>query len=199
VIIREVFANAHDEAHLDAVLAHFAPDAVWDGTLMGQLVVQGWEGIAGFLRDRWSTWEEHDHDVQEITDAPYEELDFTVEQVRNLGNEVVFGVVHEQARLRGGSGVIPGHVAFVWEFRDGLIVRSPPTATSTGGVQVPNGLPRSGSMAMSAENVESVKEVLDAFNRRSFSQISTYREGRVVFVESFFDHDEALKAVGLRE
>jgi hypothetical protein len=51
---------------------------------------------------------------------------------------------------------------------------------------------------MSAENVEIVKEVVDAFNRRSFSQISTYRGGGVVFVESFFDRDEALKAVGLR-
>jgi hypothetical protein len=28
--------------------------------------------------------------------------------------------------MRGGSGVIPRHVAFVWEFRDGLIVRTTP-------------------------------------------------------------------------
>ena len=58
--------------------------------------------------------------------APYEEFAFKVEQVSDLGHGVVLGVVHEQARMRGGSGVIPRHVAFVWEFRDGLIVRTTP-------------------------------------------------------------------------
>jgi hypothetical protein len=38
----------------------------------------------------------------------------------------VFSVTHEQARLRGVSGVTYRHVAFVWEFRDGLIVRGAP-------------------------------------------------------------------------
>ena len=58
--------------------------------------------------------------------APYEEFAFKLEQVSDLGHGVVFGVVHEKARMRGGSGVIPRHVAFVWEFRDGLIIRTAP-------------------------------------------------------------------------
>jgi ketosteroid isomerase-like protein len=58
--------------------------------------------------------------------APYEEFAFKLERVSDLGHGVVFGVVHEQARMRGGSGVIRRHVAFVWEFRDGLIVRTAP-------------------------------------------------------------------------
>jgi ketosteroid isomerase-like protein len=58
--------------------------------------------------------------------APYEEFAFEVEQLRDLGHGVVFSVAREQARMRGGSGVIPRRAAFVWEFRDGLIVRVAP-------------------------------------------------------------------------
>ena len=32
-----------------------------------------------------------------------------------------------------------------------------------------------------------------------FSEIATYREGRVILIEFFLDHDQALKAVGLEE
>ena len=34
---------------------------------------------------------------------------------------------------------------------------------------------------------------------QSVSEISTFREGRVVFIEYFLEHEEALKAVGLEE
>ena len=32
-----------------------------------------------------------------------------------------------------------------------------------------------------------------------FTKISTYREGRIIFIEYFLDHEQALKAVGLAE
>jgi ketosteroid isomerase-like protein len=112
-LVRSIYAviEASDRRDLDAVVSHHAPDAVWDMSALGLGVFNGRAAI----RDHFEDWF-----------APYEEFAFEVEQVRDLGHGVVFGVVHEQARMRGASGVIPRHVAFVWEFRDGLIVRTVP-------------------------------------------------------------------------
>ena len=103
--------SASNRRDLDAVVTHYAPDAVWDMSAMGLGTFNG----RAEIREHLEAWF-----------APYEEFAFKVEQVSDLGHGVVFGVVHEQARMRGGSGVIPRHVAFVWEFRDGLIVRTTP-------------------------------------------------------------------------
>ncbi len=37
----------------------------------------------------------------------------------------------------------------------------------------------------------------DAQGQMSYTEINTYREGRVILSEFFFDHERALKAVGL--
>jgi ketosteroid isomerase-like protein len=111
--VRSIYAliEASNRRDLDAVVSHHAPDAVWDMSTLGLGAFRGRAAI----RDHFEDWF-----------APYEEFVFKVEQVRDLGNGVVFGVAQEQARMRGGSGVIPRHVAFVWEFRDGLIIRTAP-------------------------------------------------------------------------
>jgi ketosteroid isomerase-like protein len=103
--------EASNRRDLDAVVRHYASDAVWDMSALGLGAFNGRAAI----RDHFEDWF-----------APYEEFAFKDEQLRYLGHGVVFGVAHEQARLRGGSGVIPRNVAFVWEFRDGLIVRAAP-------------------------------------------------------------------------
>jgi ketosteroid isomerase-like protein len=103
--------SASNRRDLDAVVTHYAPDAVWDMSAMGLGTFNG----RAEIRQHLEAWF-----------APYEEFAFKVEQVSDLGHGVVLGVVHEQARMRGGSGVIPRHVAFVWEFRDDLIVRTAP-------------------------------------------------------------------------
>ena len=95
----------------DAVMSQYAPDAVWD---LSELGLDTFEGRAA-IRDHFEDWF-----------APYDQWDSKSEEARDLGNGVVFTVTYEQARMTGGSGVIPRRVAFVYEFVDGLIVRATP-------------------------------------------------------------------------
>ncbi len=39
----------------------------------------------------------------------------------------------------------------------------------------------------------------DAQGEMRFSELNTYRDGRLIFSEFFLEHEQALKAVGLRE
>jgi len=53
---------------------------------------------------------------------------------------------------------------------------------------------------MSEENVELVLKGTEAWNREGdmrFSQVATFRGGKVVLNEFFWDHQEALEAAGL--
>jgi ketosteroid isomerase-like protein len=109
-LVRKTF-EASNRRDLDAAVSDYASDAVWDMSALGLGAFNGRAAI----RDHFEDWF-----------APYEEFAFKVEQLRDLGHGVVFGVVQEQARMRGGSGVIPRHAAFVWVFRNGLIVRAAP-------------------------------------------------------------------------
>ena len=88
-------ANRRD---LDAVAGSFAEDATFDGR------VNGLEGRAA-IRIMLEEWF-----------ATYEELEFGVEEVRDLGNGVVFAVVVQNGRMAGSAGHLrqrEGWV-FVW-------------------------------------------------------------------------------------
>jgi uncharacterized protein (TIGR02246 family) len=99
-------ANRRD---LDAVISFFASDTVFEGR-------DGWNNLRGraafrsFLEDWFGA---------------YEELEFKLEDVRNLGNGVVFAVVVQEGALAGSAG--HGHFqqregwVFLWE--RGLIAR----------------------------------------------------------------------------
>ena len=90
-------ANRRD---LDAVIGFFAPDTVFEGR-------DGWNNLRGraafrsFLEDWFGT---------------YEKLEFMLEEVRDLGDGVVFAVVVQNGRPAGS----PGHLrqregwVFVW-------------------------------------------------------------------------------------
>jgi ketosteroid isomerase-like protein len=99
-------ANRRD---LDAVISFFASDTVFEGR-------DGWNNLRGraafrsFLEDWFGA---------------YEELEFKPEDVRNLGNGVVFAVVGQEGLPVGSAG--HGHFrqregwVFLWE--RGLIAR----------------------------------------------------------------------------
>jgi len=75
-LVRRQF-EAGNRRDLDAVTSTFAPDAVLDGRALGDHF-EGRAAIRSFIEDWFGT---------------YEELEFGLEEVRDLGKGVVFAVV----------------------------------------------------------------------------------------------------------
>jgi uncharacterized protein (TIGR02246 family) len=95
-------ANRRD---LDAVASSFAEDAVFDGRAAGALF-EGRAAIRRFLED-WF--------------GGYEELEFELEDVRDLGNGVVFAVVVQNGRPAGGAGHLRQREGWVFIWVRGVI------------------------------------------------------------------------------
>jgi ketosteroid isomerase-like protein len=99
--------GALDRCDVDTVVSFLAPDAVLAAEV-GRF--EGVAAIRGFIED-WL--------------ANYEGFAATLEEVRDLGNGVTFGVIRQQGRLVGSSGhdVQLRHAAvYVWV--DGVIARA---------------------------------------------------------------------------
>jgi ketosteroid isomerase-like protein len=108
-ITREVFFAANSEEHLERVLAHFAPDAVWENTPEGPFLgARGRAEIAALLADWWSIWDEHEHYIEEMVD---------------LGGGVIYAVVREDGRISGSEARVEQTNGFVLEWADGLVTR----------------------------------------------------------------------------
>jgi ketosteroid isomerase-like protein len=97
-----------DRRDLDAGVAFFAPDAVWDTSPLGMRVFEGREAIRGMFEDWWETFEEDERELEEF---------------RDLGNGVTFGVLFQRGRPAGSSGFVELHAAMVATWADGLIER----------------------------------------------------------------------------
>ena len=93
---------------VDALMAFYSTDAVWDASDMGFGIFEGFEPIKGFFEDWWSTWEDHHQEVQESL---------------YLGHGVVFAAIREDARLVGGEGRVDQVLGWVAQWADQLIVR----------------------------------------------------------------------------
>jgi ketosteroid isomerase-like protein len=104
---REAFAAATAE-DLDGVTANLSPDAVWEMDEVGLGPFKGLDAIRAFLREWWSLWEEHHHEVEEAQD---------------LGNEVGYVIIREHGRMKGSGAVAEARVAHVLEAVDGKVVR----------------------------------------------------------------------------
>jgi ketosteroid isomerase-like protein len=97
--------DALDRCDVDRVASFHAPDAVLAAEV-GRF--EGVAAIRGFLED-WL--------------ASYEDFAATLEEVRDLGNGVTFGVIRQQGRLVGSGHVqLRNAMANVWV--DGVIVRT---------------------------------------------------------------------------
>jgi ketosteroid isomerase-like protein len=92
---------------LDAVLGFFAPDAEWDSWRVGET----FEGRAA-IRQRFEDW----HGV-------FEDLNFEIREILDLGNGVVFAAVHQDARPTGSSAHVEAQEGWVVVWEEGLIVR----------------------------------------------------------------------------
>ena len=97
-------ANCRD---LDAVASSFAEDATFDGRALGDHF-EGRAAIRSFLEDWFDA---------------YEELDFELEEVSDLGNGVVFAVVIQNGRPVGGAGHLRQREGWVFLWVRGLIAR----------------------------------------------------------------------------
>jgi uncharacterized protein (TIGR02246 family) len=97
-------ANRRD---LDAVASSFAEDATFDGRALGDHF-EGRAAIRSFLEDWFGT---------------YEELEFGLAEVRDLGNGVVFAVVVQNGRPAGSAGRLRQREGWVVVWVRGLIAR----------------------------------------------------------------------------
>jgi ketosteroid isomerase-like protein len=94
---------------IEAALGFYAPDAVWDASSWGMGIFEGKAAVRRFFED-WS--------------RSYSRLDWTAEEVRDVGNGVTFAVIVQSGRVVGSSASVELRYAGVAEWRDGLIVRN---------------------------------------------------------------------------
>jgi ketosteroid isomerase-like protein len=97
-------ANRRD---LDAVMSSFAADALFEGRALGD-VFEGQAAIRAFIREWFGT---------------YEELEYAIEEARDLGNGVVFAVVVQNGRLPESTGRVGQREGWVIVWERGLIAR----------------------------------------------------------------------------
>ncbi len=100
--------EAADRRDLDAHMAFYAPDAVWDASPMGIGTFEGQAAMRGF----WEDWL-----------SSYEGWELQTVEVQDLGTGVTFAVLDQRGRLVGSSGEIELRYAAVTEWKDGKIAR----------------------------------------------------------------------------
>ena len=97
-------ANRRD---LDAVASSFAEDATFDGRALGDHF-EGRAAIRSFIEDWFGA---------------YEELEFGLEEVRDLGKGVVFAVVTQNGRPVGSAGHVRQREGWIYVWVGGLIAQ----------------------------------------------------------------------------
>ncbi len=105
-LLRRAF-EAANRRDLDAVASSFAEDATFDGRVVGDHF-EGRAAIRSFLEDWFGT---------------YEELEIGLEEVRDLGNGIVFAVVAQNGRPAGSAGYLRQREGWVFVWVGGLIAR----------------------------------------------------------------------------
>jgi len=105
-LVRRQF-EAGNRRDLDAVTSSFAPDAVMDGRALGDHF-EGRAAIRSFIEDWFGA---------------YEELEFGLEEVRDLGKGVVFAVVTQNGRPVGSAGHVRQREGWIYVWVGGLIAR----------------------------------------------------------------------------
>jgi ketosteroid isomerase-like protein len=102
------FVDALSRRDVDALMKFFVPDAVWEALGAGDERLRGLTAIRGMLED-WL--------------RPYEDYQLDVEELVDLGNDVVFSVAEHRARPINSSGFVQWRQGFVVLMEDDLIAR----------------------------------------------------------------------------
>jgi hypothetical protein len=93
----------------DGVMTVYGPDSVWDMSSVGLSVFEGGDDIRRLFEDGT---------------APYEGFEQDLEEIRDLGNGVVFQVARHDARLLGSAALVELRYALVAVWADGLIEKA---------------------------------------------------------------------------
>ena len=99
--------EAGSRRDIDAVMSSFAPDAVFEGRALGD-VFEGEAAIRAFV-EGWF--------------GMYEELEFKLEEVHDLGKGVVLAIVLQEARPAGIAGHVEQREGWVYVWEGDLIAR----------------------------------------------------------------------------
>lgn len=91
----------------DRILAHFAPDAVWDMSHVGLGSYTGFEA----MRRLWNDWV-----------GSYNELEFEV-NAHDSGSGIVVAEARQDARPAGSTGQVQAQQVFVYAWVDGVVER----------------------------------------------------------------------------
>ena len=109
VELQKQLTEATNRREVDAIVAFYAPDAVWDMSPLGMGTFEGQAAIRGFMED-WF--------------ASYEEYEFEAEEILDLSNGVSFRVLTQKGRPVGSSGEVQLRYAAVSVWEDAKIVRT---------------------------------------------------------------------------
>jgi ketosteroid isomerase-like protein len=99
--------EAGNRRDINAVISCFAVDAVLEGRALGDCF-EGQAAIRGFV-EGWF--------------GMYEELEFELEEVHDVGNGVVLAVVLQEARPAGSAGHVRQREGWVYVWAGGSIAR----------------------------------------------------------------------------
>jgi len=86
----------------------FAPNCVWDMSLLGLGIYEGLAALGEFLESWWANWEDHHHEIEEILD---------------LGQGVVFAAIAEDGRPVGSTARVHQRAGWVYEWTHGRVAR----------------------------------------------------------------------------
>ena len=100
--------EAGNRRDLDAMIAFYAPDGVYDMSPVGMGVFEGQAAARGFIEDWWASYEEHEFEAEETLD---------------LGNGVIFDVSLQKGRPVASIGYVQLRYAIVVVWAKGLIER----------------------------------------------------------------------------
>ncbi len=108
VLLLKWVSDAAARRDLDAIVALYAPDGVWDLSPLGMGTFEGHAAIRGFMEDWFGAYEEWEREAEEILD---------------LGNGVALAVWLQRGRPGGSSGEVQLRYAAVLLCKDGKIAR----------------------------------------------------------------------------
>jgi ketosteroid isomerase-like protein len=98
--------DAANREDWDAILAFYAPEAVWDTDGMGTF--EGPAAIRGFWEDWWGS---------------YEHLQIDVVEIGEIGDGVVLAGFHFQGAPKGTTAEAQTYIALVYEWVHGTVMR----------------------------------------------------------------------------
>ncbi len=166
-VTRRNFA-ALNRRDYDAILATFAPDAVWETP--GLEAQKGHEAIRRLLEE-WV--------------GVYEDLEAVLIEFRGLGNGVTFSVEHQRGRLPGSTGWVEADTALATTWSDGLVQRVESSQDIDVARAAAEVLANERAQVPDESSTPNLRERLrlgeDAFNRRDFEGVVAFCKADAVW------------------